>query len=330
MEQDVLVTTYCTAYNHEKYIRDALDGFVMQKTDFRHEVIVHDDASTDGTADIIREYAKAYPDIIKPVFQTENQYSKNVKIFDGFIKPLIKGKYTAICEGDDYWADEGKLQKQADFLESHPEYVACAHNSVVLYLNNGKKELRNTAARDYDCDVKEMLARIAEGKREAWQLSGLMYRSDCLSRRPAFFNAPTTFGDMSLDLFLLSHGKVRFMAEPMSVYRRGTETSLMRQADAAHARMDGEIIELLERFDEYSGHRYTDELQVLILQSKYNQAYRAGRCRELLRGEYRELYRHKPVLHRIRVCAMAYVPHIYGIIHWMLALARKVRQAVKL
>ena len=125
MNDDVVVSVLCTAYNHEKYIRSALDGFVNQKTNFRYEVLINDDASTDHTAAIIAEYEAKHPDIIKPVYQTENQYSKGVSITKSILFPQSKGKYTAICEGDDYWCDENKLQKQVDFLESHQEYAAC-------------------------------------------------------------------------------------------------------------------------------------------------------------------------------------------------------------
>ena len=115
----LMVTIRCCTYNHEPYIRQCLEGFVMQKTNFRFEAIVHDDASTDGTAAIIREYAKKYPDIIKPIFETENQYSKR----DGSLRRIMDahthGKYVAICEGDDYWIDPLKLQKQVDLLEEN-------------------------------------------------------------------------------------------------------------------------------------------------------------------------------------------------------------------
>lgn len=116
----VMVTIQCLAYNHEPYIRQCLDGFVMQKTDFPFEAIVHDDASTDGTANIIKEYAEKYPDIIKPIFEDENQFSKKKGFVSRIMKDGSRGKYIAICEGDDYWIDPNKLQKQVDYLESHP------------------------------------------------------------------------------------------------------------------------------------------------------------------------------------------------------------------
>ena len=134
-EEQIMVSVLCTAYNHEPYIRDCLDGFVNQKTDFKYEVIIHDDASTDKTADIIREYEAKYPDIIKPIYQTQNQYSQGVRIGKVFFHPRIKGKYMAWCEGDDYWTDPKKLQKQVDFLESHPDFSLCCHRFKRYYEN---------------------------------------------------------------------------------------------------------------------------------------------------------------------------------------------------
>ena len=129
MTGDPLVSIRCTVYNHEPFLRQCLDGFVMQETSFPFEAIVHDDASTDGSAAIIREYAEKYPDIIKPIYETENQHSKRDgsigRIMDAAIHP--SAKYIALCEGDDYWTDPHKLQIQVDFLESHPDYFMSCH-----------------------------------------------------------------------------------------------------------------------------------------------------------------------------------------------------------
>ncbi|MBQ3351439.1 MAG: glycosyltransferase [Thermoguttaceae bacterium] len=123
-------------FNHAQFIRQALDGFIMQKTSFPFEVLIHDDASTDGTADIIREYAEKFPGIIKPIFQTENQFSKiNFQFLPKYIFPLVQGKYVAFCEGDDYWTDPLKLQKQVDFLDAHPECSMCFHTAEEIWEN---------------------------------------------------------------------------------------------------------------------------------------------------------------------------------------------------
>lgn len=119
--QPLMVTIRCIAYNQEAYIRDCLEGFVMQQTNFRFEAIVHDDASTDGTAAIIKEYAEKHPDIIKPILETENQYSKHDGSLGRIMDEHTHGKYVAYCEGDDCWIDPLKLQKQVDYLEAHPD-----------------------------------------------------------------------------------------------------------------------------------------------------------------------------------------------------------------
>lgn len=135
--QESLVSICCLAYNHEPYIRQCLDGFIIQKTDFPFEVLVHDDASTDKTAEIIREYEALYPEIIKPIYQTENQYSKRIGITNTFQFPRARGKYIAICEGDDYWTDPLKLQKQVDFLEGNEEY-GLVGTSMIIFLEKRK------------------------------------------------------------------------------------------------------------------------------------------------------------------------------------------------
>ena len=128
-----LVSVCCIVYNHEKYLHDCLDGILMQKTSFDYEIIIHDDASTDSSADIIRDYYAKYPSIIKPFFQSENQFSQGVPICATFLYPRAKGKYIAICEGDDYWIDPNKLQKQVDFLELHYDYGFVGSYNNVLW-----------------------------------------------------------------------------------------------------------------------------------------------------------------------------------------------------
>lgn len=133
-----LVTIRCLVYNHEPYLRQCLDGFVMQKTNFPFEAIVHDDASIDRSAEIIREYVEKYPDIIKPIFETENQYSKRDGSLRRIMNSHMRGKYIAMCEGDDYWTDPFKLQKQVDFLELNSEYglvyssAKCVKNDKIV------------------------------------------------------------------------------------------------------------------------------------------------------------------------------------------------------
>lgn len=116
----------------------------MQKTNFDFEIVIHDDCSTDDTNTIIEEYAAKYPDIIFPLYQTENQYSKGVRgINPRFNFPRARGKYIAMCEGDDYWTDPFKLQKQVDFLDNNPDFSMCIHPSKVINTITGEEKIRD-------------------------------------------------------------------------------------------------------------------------------------------------------------------------------------------
>lgn len=219
----VKVSIVCTAYNHEKYIRRTLDGFVMQKTDFAYEAIVHDDASTDGTAAIIREYAQKYPNIIKPIFQSVNQYSRNVSITKDIIKPIAKGKYIAHCEGDDYWTDPQKLQKQVDFLDNHPEYSGTAHNCIIVDQEDNPIESIYPMYRRYRSH-RYTLKRFSRDVVYPGQTATLVYRKsadlfESKEQEVAFNAIRIGFVDKRIMLKLLTMGDIYCFEEPMSAYR---------------------------------------------------------------------------------------------------------------
>ena len=179
-----MVSVLCTAYNQEAYIARALEGFVTQKTDFAFEVLVNDDKSTDRTADIIREYAEKYPDIIRPFYQTENLYSQDIDIYQKVFFPNARGKYVAYCEGDDYWTDPEKLQIQVDFLESHPEYSACVHNTMLLCLDGAEPD-RLLVDRDSDGEIE--FENIIPGMGYAYHTSSLLGKREILADPPDFY-----------------------------------------------------------------------------------------------------------------------------------------------
>jgi glycosyltransferase involved in cell wall biosynthesis len=135
-KKDLLVSVSCLTYNHGDYIEESLEGILMQKTDFCFEVLIHDDASTDDTIKIIKRYQKEYPNVIKPIFQQKNKHSMgqrgmNIK----YNLSRAKGRYIALCEGDDYWTDPLKLQKQIDFLEENPSYAVSFHDVDIAFEN---------------------------------------------------------------------------------------------------------------------------------------------------------------------------------------------------
>ena len=210
-----LVAIRCLTYNHAPYIRQCLDGIVMQKTNFKFEAIVHDDASTDGTADIVREYATKYPDIIKPILETENQYSKH----DGSLKRIMNAaispsaKYIAMCEGDDYWTDPYKLQKQVDFLEKNPEYGLCYTNVAVCDDNNVIIQERCIDSKNRPSCFDELLVLPSFIAPLTW-----VARKDVWSQcniNPSFVD-----GTYAIALEIFNISKIYFYDEVTAVYRR--------------------------------------------------------------------------------------------------------------
>ena len=227
--QDIKVTVRCITYNQKDYIRQSLDGFVMQRTNFRFEAIVHDDASTDGTAEIVREYAEKYPDIIKPIFETENQYSKHDGSLGRIMNAHTRGQYVAICEGDDYWTDPLKLQKQADFLDANPQCSLTYHACKNVFSTPCKVNIL------YGESVKESYSDIDILSLYPFQTATVMYRKEILDS-DLYKKAQAigcTAGDQILFLTASRLGTIEGVNEKMSVYRRheGGISQHMYEAD---------------------------------------------------------------------------------------------------
>lgn len=206
----IVVSVACITYNHAPYIRQCLEGFLMQKTNFPIEIIVHDDASTDGTDDIIREYALKYPELFKVILQEENQYSKGVDVLS-LVFERSAGKYIALCEGDDYWTDPLKLQKQVDFLEQNPLYVMCSHRYDYYYqLNDTYDDNLNDTSRSYSLDF------LLEG---GWLFHPLtvMFKRSAIENS-AYYDCKVSM-DAVLFYFILKQGPGYYLKDNMAVYR---------------------------------------------------------------------------------------------------------------
>ena len=219
-----LVFVLCMVYNHGPYLRQCLDGFVMQQTSFPFEVIVHDDASTDDSADIIREYADKYSDIIKPVYETENQYNKGAESEAGKkLKAVISRgvKYRAVCEGDDYWIDPFKLQKQFDFLEGHPDFVMCCSNHLCYQQDSGKMEMIPVYDWVFEGTDAPFFEITLDNYFKHWWIRTLtvmqrVYPNYEEMRKKGYLN----FRDDSYFYTVLTHGKGALLRDVTGVYRR--------------------------------------------------------------------------------------------------------------
>lgn len=222
---EIKVSICSLVYNHEPYLRQCLDGFVMQQTTFPFEVIIHDDASTDGSADIIREYAARYPDIFVPIYQTENQYSQGQKVTSTFVFPRVRGKYIALCEGDDYWTDPLKLQKQVDFLEANPEYGLVYGKARQYDQTQGKFRPGTIGAplTDFtDLVIKGNLIPTATA----------LFRNELCKKyyEEDFPRDSWKMGDAPLWLYIAHCAKLGFLSDSLAVYRLLPNSAVARNS----------------------------------------------------------------------------------------------------
>ncbi|WP_303340819.1 glycosyltransferase, partial [uncultured Muribaculum sp.] len=215
-----LVSISCITYNHASYIKECIDGFLMQKTNFNFEVLIHDDHSTDGTEEIIKEYAKQYPDIIKPLFEKENQYSLGKPIGSAVWNlPRARGEYIAICEGDDYWTDPYKLQKQVDFLESHPDYGMC-YTKVKRFVPKNNKFIDEWGGPNETMDkllIENTIPTLTAVFHKA------IYYNYLTEIHPS--KRGWLMGDYPIWLYFAQNSKIKFINETTGVYRICTESA---------------------------------------------------------------------------------------------------------
>ena len=296
MEENITckVSVLCAAYSHEEYLRQTLDSFLNQKTDFPFEVLVNDDASTDSTGDIIREYAAKYPDVIRPFYQKENLYSRRINLYDVVFFPACRGEYIAVCEGDDYWNDPEKLQLQVNWLDTHPEYSACVHNSIGHFTDQPDKVL---FAQDGDRDIP--FEQVVQGMSHAYHTSSILARREFILNPPDYRDVAYHqgyFTDYAIGVRLGLSGKVRFLDRCMSVYRIGSNPS-------AWSRGVGQEYYKLKRF--VSGeiamlktvkqHPLTPEQEAAIdqvlLEREYELLYIEGRVNEMVKPPYDKIHR---------------------------------------
>ena len=289
---DIQVSVICNAYNHGAYIEDALKGFVMQKTTFPFEVLVHDDASTDRTAEIIREYERQYPQIIKPIYSTENQYSKH----DGSLARIqygrAQGKYFAICEGDDYWTDPLKLQKQYDAMEQNPQVDMCAHQAWRYDCREGKMVKEETPVHETRILTAEEVI-LGEGGYLA--TASLFYRRSLRDSTPQFRSYWNV--DYTLQIQGALRGGILFLNENMSVYRFMTDGSWsQRTYDDQNAQRSLYLTRqrMLDILNEETGKKFDAAITRRKDWNFYGRLQLNERYSMMLQPEFRELFSQMP------------------------------------
>lgn len=285
----------------------------MQKTDFDYEILIHDDASLDGTAAIISEYARQYPAVIKPVYQTENQYSKGVKVGTVYNLSRARGKYIAVCEGDDYWTDNLKLQKQIDYMEAHPDCSMCFH-AVEVVKENRKPTGRFIKPYNENCSVPVEDIIIGGG----WFIgtNSIIYHRKCMDNPPDFY-LRSPVGDFPLALYLAIQGTVGYINETMSAYRTGVAGSWTSRVSASKDKqieVRTGLLNMVDEFDAYTGYRYADSVSKRQAEDELLLLIARGELKALHEEKYRNLNKGSGKYVAAMILLNKYCPHIYNLL----------------
>ncbi len=261
---EIKATIYCLTYNHKEYIRDAMNGFLMQKTDFNFDIFIFDDASTDGTSDIVREYQEKYPDKVRAFVSPVNTFGKPERfvILQKLYKQYIDGKYVAWCEADDVWTDSKKLQIQVEFLENNPECVMTTHSFDIL-----------------DCTDDSVYTKtFGEGSRYlsneeiVLQPNGNLATASLVMRRDVFVMEgfpQCNITDYPMQLCAISKGRIYYMGRNMCMYRymhAGSWCSDVYADEYKRMLHNWEMVSFLDRYDGYTENRF----HKLLYQRKVN------------------------------------------------------------
>lgn len=331
--EDVAVSIICTAYNCEKFIEQCLEGIVSQKTTFLFEAIVHDDASSDGTREIVERYATRYPDIIKPIIQTENQYSKGVSIVQDIIFPKCKGRYIAFCEGDDYWCCANKLQKQFDYMEEHEECSMCVHNTVRHDLKNGQETLFFENSVVHIMNEDEVFMEWKVHTSSYFMRSQIMVESE--------FSKRYWFGDYVFLTIAYYAGNVVMLPDVMSVYNYNNPMGVTfinsNMQDEQKREKALQRADYLREYNVYTNTRFNEivckricEIEfsdlVYVASRKFDRCCDYRECKEtaqlVIRSEYYSVWmKNKSYKQRI-YSTIKYRGYIFGEI-WMIILKLK-------
>ena len=301
-ETEIKVSVLCITYNHEKYIEQTLQGFVKQITNFRFEVIVHDDASTDNTKRVIQKFVDLYPDLFVPIYEVENQYSKGRETIIHILAPEIRGKYVAWCEGDDYWTDEHKLQKQYEALENNPDCSICVHKVQYIEEDGSLLDKSDTLPKKEHGLVpgvidKEQVAEALWLKRGPFHTSSFFYKRCIIEDQ---INGEAEFekymnGDVAILRRCLKHGKFFYIGDVMSHRRRGVSVSwsvMWEKADIqTKLKYMGYKVIGERMFDEYSDYQFHDYINIAC----FNLVTACWVCDTGDGKKYKEYFRENPM-----------------------------------
>jgi len=282
----------------------------MQKTDFDYEILIHDDASTDRTTEIIREYESKYPDVIRPIYQTENQYSKGDCIITRCILPRARGKYIALCEGDDYWTDPLKLKKQVDYMEAHPECSMCFHAVEIV---NNEQEPTGNFIRPYRENRIVPVEDVIVGGGGFFGTNSVIYLKKCMNDPPEFYLI-SPVRDEPLALNLSIQGTVYYIDEVMSAYRKSADGSWSSRTYDSKDKIKkhySELIKMRNSFNSHTNFRYASSVERAHIGNEAAMLIAEGDVKRLKSERYKKYYNRLGKYGIAKIYLNNYFPNIH-------------------
>ena len=269
MQDEIAVSVICITYNHKKYIRQALDSIIMQETDFQYEIIVHDDASTDGTTNIIHEYEEKYPELIRPIYEEKNQFSRSLSFMYSKIFKRVRGRYFTLTDGDDYWTDNEKLQIQYDAMEEHPNIDLCAHLVRRVDADTGaNRGFLGPTSGDMIYDVSDVI----KNHGGFIGTSSLLMRSSMNDNIMRFQKA--YMFDYTFQIRGSLRGGMLYLGREMSVYRENVEDGwvrTIRRHPKARIAVGKRMLNMFRLLDEETAGKYRKTIVLMYIEEVFKQ-----------------------------------------------------------
>lgn len=301
-DEQITVSILCLCFNHAPYLRRCIDNFLNQKVNFNVEILIHDDASTDGSIEILKEYEHKYPKVIKVIYEKENQYSKGINIENTILSKYVQGKYVAICEGDDFWNNPFKLALQVQCFEQFPDISFVVHKVLNQNLSGQKigfipKKINHSTI----FDRVEIVPRII--KSYTFHTTSYLFKSSDFKHycdNLPKFAKHLKVGDYGLQLYFSNLGKTIYLDEEMSVHVDnvpGSWTEKSRKATIEQSSSErNNIIESLELFDEFTFQEFHKSYQEKYIKARMHELYALGKYAEIIedRNFRRALFRYDP------------------------------------
>lgn len=296
------VSVICSVYNHEPYLSKCLDSMLEQETSFPYEILIHDDASTDGCQLIIKEYQEKYPHIIKAVLQNENQFSKGNVHVETILFPMVRGKYICYLEGDDYWCNKFKLQRQYDALENNDNCSIAVHKTQCVSFAGEKlnKIIGEGIFHPGIINGDDFLRIFLQGKKWPFQTSSFFARREVVTNRLDFWDK-FYVGDLPFLLWGAACGNIYFCDEIMScyrMYRAGSATLLNRNREYALNKAKTNAEGLLA-FNKATSNKYWKYAKHLTYYYLYQ--YYAATGKGITKEQLKDIHKELSFIERVRL-----------------------------